>query len=678
MLKTLLVLKDGTEVFSGFSDKSAVQSCTIKESVNDSRELTLGSACANMLEVKFLLKNGDINISAGDEVAAYKVDETGTRHKVGLFTVEEPTRPTANTMNIVAFDRVTWLDKDLAQWLTDLHEWPYSLFRFAGMVCEQCGLSLKNTEIPNGDYMVQKFAASSVTGRKLMQWIGQIAGRFCRATTAGEIEFAWYEPSGVSITPDGDRFYYQNGLSFEKYQVEPIEKVQIKLTTDDVGVVWPNETGEKNTYVISGNYLLTAAGTSALLPLAQTLYEHLKDVIYTPFRVTIPAGTDLHAGHTVQIIDQHGKSFTSYVMNKTQSGQRDTLESTGSQNRSSTSVVNQEGYRALNRQVLEIKRTVEGFSMAASKLETLQIGARNLIRKSGNMIFKDYQFSGTENVLESYTGEILGTDDECAKFSIEDAADHFILYGVKKIGEQYTFNCYAKAETPGSVTVDGSKFQVSDNWSRLEMTYVAENTALTIAFGNTGNFYIYHPQLEVGNMPTDYSPAPEDLEDYVLQSETALGQNIEIVRESTTKLEADSESLRASVGNLESVVDATKNEVIATRNEVASLNLQQNQLEVKIEQIENDGVEKVVNTTGVFDKDGLTIDKTDSPTKTQVTPDGMIVYKKSYGDQTEVLKATSDGVDATNLHAKTYLIVGGRSRFENYKTDKTGCFWIGE
>ena len=678
MLKTLLVLRDGTEVFSGSSEASAVQSCTVKESVNDSRELTLGSTCASMLEVKLLLKGGDINISAGDEVAAYKVDEEGVRHAVGLFTVEDPARPTANTMKLVAYDRITWLDKDLAQWLTDLSGWPYSLFRFAGMVCEACGLSLRNTQIPNGDYLVQKFAAGSVTGRRLMQWIGQIAGRFCRATAAGEIEFAWYEPSGVSITPDGDCFYYQNGLSFEKYQVAPIEKVQLKLTADDVGVVWPNETGEKNTYIISGNYLLTDTGTSALLPLAQTLYDQLKDVTYTPFKVSVPAAMDLHAGQTVQVTDQYGNSFTSFIMNKTQSGQRDTLECTGSQSRSSTSVVNQEGYRALNRQMLEIKRTVEGFSMVASRLETLQIGARNLIRKSENLLFKDYQFSGTENIVEPYTGDILGKEDACAKFSIADTEDPFVLYGVKKTGEQYTFSCYAKADATGTVTVDGTHFQVTEDWHRLEMTYVAETTDLTISFENEGEFYIYHPQLEVGNMPTDYSPAPEDMEDYIQQTENTLLQNVEIVREATTKLEADSEGLRASVGNLESIVDATKNEVLATKNEITSVNLQQNQLEVKIEQIENDGVKRVVNTTGVFDKDGLTVDKTDSPTKTQVTPDGMTVYKKSYGEQTEVLKATSDGVDATNLHAKTYLIVGGRSRFENYGKNKTGCFWIGE
>ena len=32
---------------------------------------------------------------------------------------------------------------------------------------------------------------------------------------------------------------------------------------------------------------------------------------------------------------------------------------------------------------------------------------------------------------------------------------------------------------------------------------------------------------------------------------------------------------------------------------------------------------------------------------------------------------------AVDLHASTYLMVGGRSRFENYGTDRTGCFWIG-
>jgi hypothetical protein len=45
-----------------------------------------------------------------------------------------------------------------------------------------------------------------------------------------------------------------------------------------------------------------------------------------------------------------------------------------------------------------------------------------------------------------------------------------------------------------------------------------------------------------------------------------------------------------------------------------------------------------------------------------------------------MLTANNKGVDAVNLHAKTYLIIGegdGRSRFEDYSINRTGCFWIG-
>lgn len=57
-----------------------------------------------------------------------------------------------------------------------------------------------------------------------------------------------------------------------------------------------------------------------------------------------------------------------------------------------------------------------------------------------------------------------------------------------------------------------------------------------------------------------------------------------------------------------------------------------------------------------------------------------ITFKPILRPINAVLTANKDGVDARNLSATTYLIVGGRSRFENYNNDKgsrTGCFWIG-
>ena len=95
-------------------------------------------------------------------------------------------------------------------------------------------------------------------------------------------------------------------------------------------------------------------------------------------------------------------------------------------------------------------------------------------------------------------------------------------------------------------------------------------------------------------------------------------------------------------------------------------------LEIKSEL--SNGVTKVETTTGfTFNDEGLTVSKSGSEMTTQITEDGMTVFR----DNTAVLIANNVGVDAVNLHATTYLIIGNNSRFEDYGEDRTGCFWIG-
>lgn len=376
MLRTLIVLPDGTELFSGVGAVNAIQSATITECVNGAQELTLGSCCANMVEAKIIAPEGGLSIAAGDEITVYKVDDAGQRYKVGLFTTEKPTRESANRLSITAYDRVSWLDKDLTQWVAGLADWPYDLHKFAWMVCAACDLELVNTEIPNGDYKVKQFSADGITGRQLMQWVGEIAGRFCRATADGGIEFAWYTPAAISLGPCQEKktsagieeitqeYYFQNGLSFEDYSVAKIEKVQLRQNKEDVGTVYPPNVAEKvNTYIITGNYLLTASTANDLKPVAQVLYDHLTGVEYTPCKVSIPAGVSIHAGNIVQITDRNGKKITAYVMTKTQSGQKDTLECTGSARRDSSSAVNNQNYEALEGKVLNLRVDVDGIKV---------------------------------------------------------------------------------------------------------------------------------------------------------------------------------------------------------------------------------------------------------------------------------------------------------------------------
>lgn len=411
MLKNLLLLPDGQEIFSGGTGV-AISSVTWTEQVNSETDLAPGAVCAAMLEAR-LLEAADIRLQAGQEVALYKVDASGNRTSVGIFLCEKPVRSSHGVLELTAYDRVSLLDKDLTVWLSELKGWPYALEDFAGMVCTACGLQLVPGRLLNGDYRIHPFSAQGITGRQLMQWVGQIAGRFCRANPRGEIELAWYTPApnlgigitdasfsgqldlrfdgGVQITGDavmaGDEltspfltavhdgicdlalqtaseaaqlYAFQGGMRLSDYRVQRVQKVQLKLTADDLGAVYPDDPAAQNTWVVSGNYLLTNDDPLALEQVAKNLYGFLKDITYTPCALTVPAGLGIRAGHTLTVTDGAGVAHTVYVMGKTQTGQRDTLSCTGNPSRMGTAAVNARTYRAYVGKVMELRGDVDG------------------------------------------------------------------------------------------------------------------------------------------------------------------------------------------------------------------------------------------------------------------------------------------------------------------------------
>lgn len=425
MLKTIIVLPNGTEISSGNEEGNAIQTATITKSVNDAQDLSLGSACAGKLTASLISPDGNLKLYAGDEITAYKEDQEGNRVQVGVFILEKPTRPSPNKMGLTAYDRMVMLDRDLSEWFSGLDGWPYTLFDLATMVCEACELTLENESIPNGDHLVQAFSASGITGRTLMQWIGQACGRFCRATPTGSIEFAWYEETGIEISPGGEIFYYQSSLTYEDFEIFPIEKVQLHQTEDDVGVVWPDEAGEKNTYVVTGNYLLTTENTETLQPVAVTLYEQLKSVSYTPCRATIPINLDIQAGSIVHITDRNGKRLTVYVMTVTMAGNRMTLECFGNYRRDSTSVVNEQSYKALNGKILNLKTDVEG--ILAENKDT-----------AGNVSKLQVTVDGIGTSVSNQEGKITTIEQNAEKLAIQ--IGNIEANGVSKVsGMGYSF-----------------------------------------------------------------------------------------------------------------------------------------------------------------------------------------------------------------------------------------------
>ena len=110
---------------------------------------------------------------------------------------------------------------------------------------------------------------------------------------------------------------------------------------------------------------------------------------------------------------------------------------------------------------------------------------------------------------------------------------------------------------------------------------------------------------------------------------------------------------------------------VSSRVELA---LTSDQVEIANEKKLAQGVDTVTTKTGfTFDDVGLTVSKTGSEMTTQVTDDGMTISRSG----TQVLLVDNQGVEATNLHAKTFLILAGKARLEPYGADRMGCFRIG-
>ena len=193
---------------------------------------------------------------------------------------------------------------------------------------------------------------------------------------------------------------------------------------------------------------------------------------------------------------------------------------------------------------------------------------------------------------------------------------------------------------------------------------------------NGTEIYVYGIKLEEGNKATDWNPSPEDVDSKIsnIESETIS------IKESVSSLKLGADSINASVKSLEeSMVNTTNglaNDISKVQDQV-NLAMTSADVKLEIQKEMSKGTNKVTTSTGfTFDQNGLNISKTDSEMKTQITEDGMKIYKNSE----VMLTANNQGVDAKNLHATTYLIIGNNSRMEDFTENgskRTAVFWIG-
>ena len=423
MFYNKFVLSDGTVLYDN------IVSVSWTEQVNsDSDNITPGAVCANAIDISFLVRSDDtLKIAQGTELTYYKIDDyTDVETKIGVFTCEKPEKDGSNKYKVTAYDNVTKLDIDVSSWLNAL-TFPVSISSFATQLAAKCGLEFANSAPINGDYSVQAFTATNVTGRELMKMVAQAAGSFIRANADGNLEYAWYVTnSDLRIAPhksigqsaflfdivprqlddnvprnlvttegyhkpandkekkslnDKNIFrlrtadvvwepestpYFSNQLTFSDFTVTAIDKVQVKQSDDDVGVIYPDDATGTNALVVSGNKLLVTDSDVALRPYVKNLYDRLNNMVYVPCsNIQTPETIRIRAGDIVTVTDGK-REFVTWITSVKHSGNKCTFESVGSIVRNTTTAVNNAKYNS-KQKILEISATVDGLTVKAEQ-----------------------------------------------------------------------------------------------------------------------------------------------------------------------------------------------------------------------------------------------------------------------------------------------------------------------
>ena len=648
MLQPILTLPSGTELRGGQAG-SAVKNLTLHTAVNAGQEFAIGSAYSDYIEAEIWADpGGSLQITAGDALTLYRQDDAGNRTKVGVFYAEKPTRTKRNSYKITAYDNMSKLDADFSGWLrVNQAQFPKTIWQLVQLACQRAGVTLASNSLPiNGSYSVQAFYADDLTCRQIISWAAEAAGCYAHMNADGKLQFLTYtdKRSTVKITPDGasnSTAYYADSLSYEDYTVKAIEKVQIRQSDSDVGVIYPDSTTATNTYAVQGNLLLTTGTEANLKTVVQNLYNVLKNVTYTPCKVSVPSSSGLACGQIVHVKDARGREFDTYLMSATISSGKASFESVGSASRESSSAVNSQSYKNLTGKMLEIKTSVDGLEVKASDLTGKYTDLKATVDGLSSEVKKDTKITGGGNLIlgsesfrnATYDGNASGVaygDDGSATITNANTNRYFICNTAgARITKGVTL-CLSVMYKPISgtdglclsLTYDGDngtsyvpsiktenqlEIEQTDGWVLRYGTWTPSNTGIlkTVELGcgsiraglggsYTNKFSMLHPMLQYGNAPTAWTASSGD---YITEksaksliSQSADEIKTEVTKSVTETVTANVKDTATSAAN--DAVDsklqdyATAATVENLKKDVSSISQKANSISTKVSSLE--------------------------------------------------------------------------------------------
>lgn len=287
--------------------------------------------------------------------------------------------------------------------------------------------------------------------------------------------------------------------------------------------------------------------------------------------------------------------------------------------------------------------------------EGIQIGGRNLIK-------------GTTNTwIEVNTGQwysnVIGTIKPIEQYGLK--IGDTITFGVDLNGGEhgaiarYTFYSNSNGITDKVSYIGNPISKGTIGRSKLTRTLTSKNLYIELCIQNgdtqyTSNIIKYKcPKLELGNKATDWTPAPEDVDNAINEERTTRQSAIETKANEITSKVSETYVSNSAFEHYQNTVSSqftqTKKDFTWSINQ--SVTDAKNEMNGQIGSVNGrvDGLKETtdnVNNYMSFDKDGLTLGKSDSAFKTKITNQEWSIQK--------------NGAKVTYINDQTMYITDGQ------------------
>lgn len=287
-----------------------------------------------------------------------------------------------------------------------------------------------------------------------------------------------------------------------------------------------------------------------------------------------------------------------------------------------------------------IKLQATKITETSNKIDNLQIGGRNLIISN--------------NAVDGYvnsTGSVSGSDGYKATDYIPVTPGDILIFQLWSpiVARVWIDDTYFDSDKNYVTGYDGS-------WYDAKMRYVIKvivpNNAAYVRFSYTWN-NTFKYKLEKGNKATDWTPAPEDVDEAINTERTERQSAIETKANEITSKVSETYVSNSALNHYKEEVSTqfsqTKSDFTWTVNK--SVEDTKNEFKGQIDSVNGrvDGLKETtdnVNSYMSFDNDALTLGKSDSAFKTKITNQEWSIQK--------------NGAKVTYINDQTMYITDGQ------------------